>query len=109
MFLLVLAVAMLVASLFVPAEPVLAHVTARGRVLYHTETTWRTILLLILRAGGLAVLLAAALSQQRTVETIDDVIRDESATIPYDRTAGVDARGNSAVTMDEPRPWRGFL
>ena len=41
-------------------------------------------------------------SQQRTVETIDDIIREEAATIPYDRSAGVDARGNTRV-HSEPR------
>jgi hypothetical protein len=42
-------------------------------------------------------ILAALVRHQKTLETVDGIIREEQANVPYDRSAGVDARGNTPV------------
>lgn len=92
---------LLVASLIAPDAP-LHHVRLNGRRFTETPLGWQDAVLFACRGGAVLVAIAALLSQQRTVETIDDIIREEAATIPYDRSAGVDARGNTRV-HSEPR------
>ena len=98
---------LLVASLIVPHAPV-HRFRPNGRRFTETPLGWQDAVLLACRAGAALVATAALLSQQRTVETIDDIIREEAATIPYDRSTGVDARGNTRVqsepAADRPRP-----
>ena len=97
------AVLCVAASFLIPGTP--GHVV---RVNGHRETEyplgWQEVVIGALRIAGVVLAIVAALRQQRTVETIDDIVREEQATIPYDRSAGVDARGNTRVASE---PWRG--
>jgi hypothetical protein len=97
----VLAIALLAVSFLVPGTPA-HHVRVGG----HRETEyplgWQEVVIGALRIGGVIAAIAAALRHQKTVETVDDIIRQEAATIPYDRSASVDARGNTRVAS-EPR------
>ena len=82
---------MLVASTFTPSEPA-THVVVQGHRLAETDTGWRTVLLIVLRFGALALVLVAALHQQKTVHAIgDDDAGEEQETVPHDRPGGVDA------------------
>ena len=100
--LVVAAVLCVAVSFLIPGTP--GHVV---RVNGHRETEyplgWQEVVIGALRLGGVILAIVAALRQQRTVETVDDIVREEQATIPYDRSAGVDARGNTRVGSE---PWR---
>lgn len=84
-----------------PDAPV-HHFRLNGRRFTETPLGWQDAVLFTCLGGAVLVAIAALLSHQRTVETIDDIIREEAATVPYDRSAGVDARGNTRV-RSEPR------
>lgn len=103
LILLGLAVVFLAASFFSPAVP-----RSTLRLGHHARVTdpelgWQMGLFLVLRYGGLLLVVAAALRHQRTSDTLNTIIREERAPLPYDRTAGVDARGNTAVDISPRR------
>ena len=106
LLLLGLAAAFLVASFFAPAVPRKTLGLGHHVHISDPEFGWQAVLFLVLRYGGLLLLIAAALRHQRTADTVETIIREERAPLPYDRTAGVDARGNTAVDMEPPRHWQ---
>jgi hypothetical protein len=94
LILLGLAEVFLAASFFSPAVP-----RSTLRLGHHARVTdpelgWQM---------GLLLVVAAALRHQRTSDTLNTIIREERAPLPYDRTAGVDARGNTAVDISPRR------
>jgi hypothetical protein len=97
----VAAMLLLCVSFLVPAAPV-HHFRLNGRRMTDTPLGWQDVVLAVCRVGAGIAAIAALLRHQRSVETIADIVREERATIPYDRTAGVDARGNTRV-QSEPR------
>lgn len=74
---------------------------------FTTRPTRLTATLAVLAVVFVVVIaIVALLRHQRRVETIDDIVREEQATIPYDRSAGVDDRGNTRVASEPWRNWR---
>jgi hypothetical protein len=103
LLLLGLAALLVAASFFSPAVP-----RSTMRLRHHVRVTdpifgWQIVLFLTLRYGGLLLVLAAALRHQRTADTLETIVREERAPLPYDRTAGIDARGNTAVDIEPTR------
>jgi hypothetical protein len=91
-----------VVSFRIPGTP--GHVVrVNGRRETQYPLGWQEVVIGALRIGGVILAIVAGLRQQRTVETIDDIVREEQATIAYDRSAGVDAHGNTRVASE---PWR---
>jgi hypothetical protein len=90
----ILAVALLVASFLVPGTPV-HHTRVDGHRVTETPLGWQEVVIAALRIGGVIFAIVALVRHQKTVETVDGIIREEQANVPHDRSAGVDARGNT--------------
>jgi hypothetical protein len=82
----VIAVVFVIVSFVVPGTPA-HHFRVDGHRVSETPLGWQEVVIGAPRVGGVVVAIVALLRHQRRVETIDDIVREDRATIPYDRSA----------------------